>query len=135
MFALGAFGSNSRCTTFLLNDSECVPTETIHLRPRRVRSSLAINRSLRGDNYSDTGGNREFDWVIVLWPYEVSGNDERKRRLVYNAITRAKQEAFVVVQGEARVGQSPFAPGTTAPAPNAGRRKRVRRGHASEEPT
>lgn len=54
--------------------------------------------------------NREFDRVIVLWPYEVSGDDERKRRLAYNAITRARQEAFVVVQGEARVGQSPFVP-------------------------
>lgn len=58
--------------------------------------------------------NREFDRVIVLWPYEVSGNDERKRRLAYNAITRAKQEALVVVQGEARVRQSPFNPGSSA---------------------
>lgn len=60
--------------------------------------------------------NREFDRVIVLWPYEVSGNDERKRRLMYNAITRARHEAFVVVQGEARVGQSPFVPSVSLPA-------------------
>lgn len=69
--------------------------------------------------------NREFDRVIVLWPYEVSGNDERKRRLAYNAITRAKQEVFVVVQGEARTGQSPFVPSTSAPT--GGGRKRTRR--------
>lgn len=60
--------------------------------------------------------NREFDRVIVLWPYEVSGSDERKRRLAYNAITRAKEEAFVLVQGEARIRQSPFSSGTSSSA-------------------
>lgn len=54
--------------------------------------------------------NREFDRVIVLWPYEVSGSDERKRRLAYNAITRARHEALVIVQGEGREKQSPFVP-------------------------
>lgn len=77
--------------------------------------------------------NREFDRVIVLWPYEVSGNDERKRRLAYNAITRARQEAFVVVQGDARIGQSPFVPGTSA-SPGRGQKRR-RRGHPPQEPT
>lgn len=77
--------------------------------------------------------NREFDRVIVLWPYEVSGSAERKRRLAYNAITRAKQEAFVVVQGEARIGQAPFVPEAVPSAP-AGR-KRGRTKHPSEEPT
>ena len=52
--------------------------------------------------------NREFDRVIVLWPYEVSGNDERKRRLAYNAITRARHEAYIIVQGEDRLNKSPF---------------------------
>lgn len=56
--------------------------------------------------------NREFDHVIVLWPYEISGDNERKRRLAYNAITRARHEAFVVVQDEARVAQPPFTPGS-----------------------
>ncbi len=77
--------------------------------------------------------NREFDRVIVLWPYEVSGNDERKRRLAYNAITRAKQEAFVVVQGEPRVRQAPFVPSETTSTPSS--RKRKRRGQPSQEPT
>jgi len=54
--------------------------------------------------------NREFDRVIVLWPYEVSGSDERKRRLAYNAITRARHEAHVIVQSTDRVRQSPFGP-------------------------
>lgn len=56
--------------------------------------------------------NREFDRVIVLWPYEVSGGEERQRRLAYNAITRARLEAHVVVQSKARLQQSPFVPKT-----------------------
>ena len=52
--------------------------------------------------------NREFESVIVLWPYEVVGSDERKRRLLYNAITRARRQALVVVQNPARLGQPPF---------------------------
>ena len=64
---------------------------------------------------------------------QVSGNDERKRRLAYNAITRAKHEAFVVVQGEARVRQSPFVPGTAVPP--AARQQHVRRRSASRGPT
>lgn len=54
--------------------------------------------------------NREFDRVIVLWPYEVSSNEERRRRLAYNAITRARYEAHVIVQSKARVRKSPFVP-------------------------
>jgi superfamily I DNA/RNA helicase len=42
--------------------------------------------------------NREFDSVIVLWPYEVAGDSLYKRKLLYNAITRAKKSAIVIVQ-------------------------------------
>ncbi|MFT3706568.1 MAG: ATP-dependent helicase [Archangium sp.] len=52
--------------------------------------------------------NREFDRVVILWPFEVSGDAARKRRLAYNAVTRAKHEAFIVVQSESRVTQVPF---------------------------
>jgi len=52
--------------------------------------------------------NREFDSVIVLWPYEVQGSPERRRRLLYNAITRAKQRVVVVVQNPNRLNQPPF---------------------------
>lgn len=70
--------------------------------------------------------NREFDRVIVLWPYQVSGSDERKRRLAYNAITRARHEALVIVESEARVKESPFGPGRGAPEQvgSGGRRKK-----------
>jgi hypothetical protein len=52
--------------------------------------------------------NREFDSVIVLWPYEVQGSSGRQRRLLYNAITRAKRQALVVVQNPERLNQPPF---------------------------
>lgn len=42
--------------------------------------------------------NREFDYVIVLWPYKVSGDNIYKRKLLYNAITRARTSAIVIVQ-------------------------------------
>lgn len=69
--------------------------------------------------------NREFDRVVVLWPYEVGGTHERQRRLVYNAITRARHDAHVIVQGEARAGQPPFTPAT------GGGSKGTRRGRRS----
>ena len=52
--------------------------------------------------------NREFHSVIVLWPYQVAGAIERQRRLLYNAITRAKHRVLVVVQDPGRLGQPPF---------------------------
>ena len=52
--------------------------------------------------------NREFHSVIVLWPYEVVGNVERQRRLLYNAITRAKERVLVVVQNRNRLHSQPF---------------------------
>lgn len=42
--------------------------------------------------------NREFEGVVVLWPFEVSGNVESLRRRLYNALTRAKKWAVVIVQ-------------------------------------
>lgn len=56
--------------------------------------------------------NREFHSVIVLWPYEVTGTAERKRRLLYNAITRAKFRVLVVVQNPSRLEQPPFVAGS-----------------------
>jgi superfamily I DNA/RNA helicase len=35
--------------------------------------------------------NREFDGVVILWPFTVGGDPEHKRRLFYNAITRARR--------------------------------------------
>lgn len=52
--------------------------------------------------------NREFHSVIVLWPYQVAGSIERRRRLLYNAITRATHRVLVVVQNPDRLRQPPF---------------------------
>ncbi|MBB4212432.1 AAA domain-containing protein [Rhodothalassium salexigens DSM 2132] len=54
--------------------------------------------------------NREFDHVIVLWPYNVPNDDEQKRRLLYNAITRAKRSCRVLVQSEDMLSAPPFSP-------------------------
>ncbi|WP_241479102.1 ATP-binding domain-containing protein [Leisingera sp. ANG-M1] len=53
--------------------------------------------------------NREFDRVIVLWPQSATGSDEHKRRLLYNAMTRAKSHCTVIVLGQDRLDSAPFA--------------------------
>jgi superfamily I DNA/RNA helicase len=40
--------------------------------------------------------NREFDNVIIIWPYRV--REELKRQLLYNAITRARKHCMVLLQ-------------------------------------
>jgi len=54
--------------------------------------------------------NREFEHVVVLWPYTVPNGDEQRRRLLYNAITRAKRSCTVLVQAEQLLTAPPFAP-------------------------
>lgn len=53
--------------------------------------------------------NREFDNVIVLWPAAIGGSDDQKRRLLYNAVTRAKERCLILVQAKANLSQAPFA--------------------------
>ncbi|MCC8685894.1 ATP-binding domain-containing protein [Xanthomonas campestris] len=52
--------------------------------------------------------NREFDHVVVLWPAATSGDSEQKRRLLYNAVTRAKAECLVLVQAQRQLELPPF---------------------------
>lgn len=54
--------------------------------------------------------NREFDRVIILWPQSATGSDEHKRRLLYNAMTRAKSHCTIIVLGNGRLNSTPFAP-------------------------
>jgi UvrD-like helicase C-terminal domain/AAA domain len=54
--------------------------------------------------------NREFPNVIVLWPHSATGSPEHLRRLLYNAITRAKSHCSVIVLGQGRLSAPPFAP-------------------------
>jgi hypothetical protein len=53
--------------------------------------------------------NREFDGVVVIWPYQLGGDVEHKRRLLYNAVTRAKRWCNVIVQGQTILTTAPFA--------------------------
>lgn len=83
---------------------------------RVIKQSFARKRLLQKAN---EGGwkamsvhgakNREFDIVIVLWPAAVRGSDEQKRRLLYNAITRAKERCLILVQAKVSLAQAPFA--------------------------
>jgi DNA helicase IV len=52
--------------------------------------------------------NREFDGVIVLWPYTVAGDEEQHRRLLYNAITRAQRWFTVIAQNATILARPPF---------------------------
>lgn len=52
--------------------------------------------------------NREFDHVIVTWPYTIPNDDEQKRRLLYNAITRAQRSCLVLVQAQELLDAPPF---------------------------
>lgn len=52
--------------------------------------------------------NREFDHVIVLWPFTVRNDGEQRRRLLYNAITRAKRSCLVLVQARELLNAPPF---------------------------
>jgi superfamily I DNA/RNA helicase len=57
--------------------------------------------------------NRDFDSVVVIWPLEIPAGSDRRRRLLYNAITRAREQAVVVVQDpfDEVIAKPPFAAG------------------------
>ena len=69
-----------------------------------VQGTLHANRahSTRSGRYEITtihgAKNREFDYVFVLWNYKVIGTEEKRRRLLYNAITRARVSCTLLVQ-------------------------------------
>jgi len=57
--------------------------------------------------------NREFESVIILWPLKMQTEPEQQRRLLYNAITRAKRQAIIIVEDPfgnrgGRLLKSPF---------------------------
>ena len=75
---------------------------------QRRRSQKSDERGWRGMTVHGAK-NREFDNVILLWPAAIGGNDDQKRRLLYNAVTRAKERCLVLVQARASLGRAPFA--------------------------
>jgi len=80
-----------------------------------IRQSFANRRrfgtdNLRGHRAMTVHGakNREFDNVVVLWPAAIKGDAEHKRRLLYNATTRAKSRCLVLVQSRDALTKPPF---------------------------
>jgi superfamily I DNA/RNA helicase len=66
--------------------------------------------------------NREFPVVIVLWPFRVVGDAVLARRWLYNAITRAKRRAIIIVEDpqKNRLSAPPFSyPSMAAASPDA----------------
>jgi len=53
--------------------------------------------------------NREFEHVIVLWPFAVGGDADQQRRLLYNAVTRARHSCLVILQSAKLRERPPFA--------------------------
>ena len=90
--------------------------EQIRCEARRIHQRSRAYRRVRGGGVRamtiHQAKNREFHSVIVLWPYEVAGTNERQRRLLYNAITRAMCRVLVVVQNPSRLDQPPFVAGS-----------------------
>ena len=90
--------------------------EEIRREARRMHQRSRAHRRVRGGGVRamtvHQAKNREFHSVIVLWPYQVTGTNERQRRLLYNAITRAKYRAVVVVQNPTRLNQPPLVAGS-----------------------
>jgi hypothetical protein len=90
------------------------PAESVHLQ---LSNSFArFKRFARYDGVRlkamtiHQAKNREFEGVIVLWPYQVTNDPEQSRRLLYNAITRAQRWCTVIVQNANMLQRPPFAP-------------------------
>lgn len=90
-------------TIFARNDIH-LAIKQIFLRRRRARRN---DEGWKGMTIHGAK-NREFDNVIVLWPAAVGGSDDQKRRLLYNAVTRAKERCLVLVQAKFSLNQPPF---------------------------
>jgi hypothetical protein len=82
---------------------------------RQIDHTFAIRRRYgaaeRGEFTAMTiqqAKNREFEHVVVVWPYTIPNDNEQKRRLLYNAITRAQRSCLVLVQAQELLDAPPF---------------------------
>lgn len=80
-----------------------------------IRQAFSNQRRLAGNDGAGIRAltvhgakNREFDLVLVLWPAAIGGDEIQKRRLLYNAITRAKGQCLVLVQSARAMAAPPF---------------------------
>lgn len=86
--------------------AEVTNTIARYVTLRRQHGGLSTHRYAAMSVYQ--AKNREFDGVIVLWPYQVAGDTEQKRRLLYNAVTRAKLWCTVIMQSQDIRDAPPF---------------------------
>lgn len=82
--------------TLFSNSDLAVAAEWV-LQSRRAFLPSAYPGCLRAMTINQAK-NREFEGVIILWPFAVGGNLESRRRRLYNALTRAQRWAIVIVQ-------------------------------------
>jgi hypothetical protein len=82
---------------------------------RLIDRTFAMRRRYSASEHDDflamtiqQAKNREFEHVVVIWPYTVPNDNEQKRRLLYNAITRARRSCLVLVQAEELLNGPPF---------------------------
>ena len=77
-------------------------TTEVHAQVKRavqyIRSFGSMPQGGRRAMTIHQAKNREFPVVIVLWPFHVVGDAVLARRWLYNAITRAKRRAIVIVE-------------------------------------
>lgn len=80
----------------LKNDFTDILEQTSHSAKafRRERHNARVAMTVHGAK------NREFDYVFIAWPYEVTGDAVLARKLLYNAVTRAREGAVLFVQGD-----------------------------------
>lgn len=103
--------------------SQIHPTLAVHFIEKAIHDSRAFGPRFATRVVTTVHGakNQEFDHVFILWPHQVPGSQEQQRRLLYNAITRARKSCILLVQGgEDRVRSSPVLSllGSAAPAFN-----------------
>lgn len=96
-------GGRSRVTVAELEEQ----VGRIVMQRRAFGSSKALRRIALTAHQAK---NREFESVIILWPLSVTPGHEQQRRLLYNAITRAKRQAIVLVEDPVgdRLAKPPF---------------------------
>lgn len=92
-------------TGFTREEIEAVIARNVALRRQHGGSASYLFNAMTVQQAK----NREFEGVVVIWPYQVGGDIEHKRRLLYNAITRAKRWCNVIVQSQSILGTAPFA--------------------------
>jgi len=89
-----------------------ISADAVH---RTIDRALSVRRRIRRQSASNyvamtiqQAKNQEFDHVVIVWPHTVPNNNEQKRRLLYNAITRARRSCLVLVQAERLAEAPPF---------------------------